>query len=342
LRETVYPPLHQTVEIGLNALQPGPDGKLHLIKTYSPEYSVKGQDFPDANYALALLRWGCGALIDTAAKLGLDDPLLPRCHDALARMTDPPLDTDGTLMIAAGTPYAYSHRHYSHLIGIYPLYLYNWDNPNQRPMIEQSVRRWIETDGGNKLAGYSFTGGASMSAAMGQGDKALATLRKFILGVPGRYWLGANTLYFEGGGEAETLETPLSAAQVVQEMLVQGWGGTLRIFPALPSAWGDVAFHDLRLPGAFLVSAVREKGATKFIRIKSLMGAPCRLRIGTGETMTVLGGSTHSTTGPDGVMTLDLKKDQEAILVPAGAKPNAFIVAPVNEAGPANPFGLKS
>jgi hypothetical protein len=343
LRATVYPALHTTMAASLRALKPGDDGKLHLIPTYSPEYSPTGADFPDANYGLAMMRWGCQALIDVSAHLGIDDPLVPQCRDALAKLTGPPLDTDGTLMIAAGTPYAYSHRHYSHLIGIYPLHLYNWEREDERAMIEKSVHRWIETDGGNKLAGYSFTGSASMYAAMGKGDEAVATLRRFVLGVPGRYILGASTLYFEGGGEAEVIETPFSAAQTVQELLLQSWGDKVRVFPALPAAWGDVQFHDLRAEGAFLISAARKNGATQFVRVKSLAGAPCRVRVGDGEAMCVLGDTVKATTGADGVLTLDLKAGEDVVLVPANATATpALEIAPVPHATGENPFGLKA
>lgn len=35
-----------------------------------------------------------------------------------------------------------------------------------------------------------------------------------------------------------------------------------RAFPALPAAWADLAVHDFRAQGAFLLSAVREGGVT--------------------------------------------------------------------------------
>lgn len=35
---------------------------------------------------------------------------------------------------------------------------------------------------------------------------------------------------------------------------------TIRVFPALPAAWPDLVVHDFRTQGAFLLSAVRERG----------------------------------------------------------------------------------
>ena len=342
LSDSVQPVLHHCMEIALNSLIPGEDGKLHLPKMQSPEYSTTGVDFPDNNYDLALIRWGCGTLIESASILGIDDPLVPKCREALSKLITPPLDKDGTLMIAAGVPYAYSHRHYSHLLGIYPLHLYNWDNVAEHPMIEQSARKWFTKDNEGHLAGYSYTGYASMLAAMGKGDESVGILRRFIEGVPHRYILGANTMYFEAGGQAEVIETPLSAAQCVQELLLQSWGNTIRVFPAVPQSWKDVTFHDLRAEGAFLVSAVRKNGVTQFVRIKSLMGEPCRIRVGEREKMRVAGNTVSIQTSPQGEINLDLKKDQEAVLVPIGAKEDSFMISPVPKTAGFNPFGLKS
>ena len=342
LRDSVQSILHQSMEIALDSLIPGEDGKLHLPKMQSPEYSTTGIDFPDNNYDLALIRWGCGTLIESSSILGIDDPLVTKCREALFKLITPPLDNDGTLMIAAGVPYAYSHRHYSHLLGIYPLHLYNWDNVAEHPMIEQSARKWFTKDNEGHLAGYSYTGYASMLAAMGKGDESVGILRRFIEGVPHRYILGANTMYFEAGGQAEVIETPLSAAQCVQELLLQSWGNTIRVFPAVPADWKDVSFHDFRAEGAFLVSATKKNGVTQFVRIKSLMGEPCHIRVGEGEKMCVSGNTIPVQTSPQGNFTLGLEKGQEVVLVPLGSKEDSFLISPVHNTTGINPFGLKS
>ncbi|PYO70569.1 MAG: hypothetical protein DMD64_16980, partial [Gemmatimonadetes bacterium] len=121
--------------------------------------------------------------------------------------------------------------------------------------------------------GYSFTGGAAMHAWLGQGDTALARLNQY-LDAP-RY-MEPNTFYAEAG---PVIETPLSAATSIQELFLQDWGGTLRVFPAVPRVWPEAAFDRLRADGAFLVSAVRRGGRTAWVRIESLAGQPCRLSV---------------------------------------------------------------
>ena len=108
------------------------------------------------------------------------------------------------------------------------------------------------------MRGFTFTGAASIAAQMTRGDEALRYLREFVA-----RFAQPNTMYFEAG---PVIETPLSAAKSLQDMLLQSWGGLIRIFPAVPAAWLDVTVHDTRTEGAFLVSAVRRDGRTRFVR----------------------------------------------------------------------------
>lgn len=73
-----------------------------------------------------------------------------------------------------------------------------------------------------------------------------------------------------------TLEAGFAAATAVNEMLLQSWGGKIRLFPALPQEW-DASFRDLRAEGAFQVSAVQEGGQVRYLAIRSLAGGTCRV-----------------------------------------------------------------
>jgi len=44
-----------------------------------------------------------------------------------------------------------------------------------------------------------------------------------------------------------------------------------------------VTLHDFRTQGAFLVSAARTGGVTRFVRLRSLAGEPCRVKPGIGS-----------------------------------------------------------
>ena len=311
LRERVYPLLKRAIGNYLAYVERGDDGRWHLPPTESPELAT----VPDANYDLALLTWGLETLIASAEYLRLDDPLLDRWRDVLASLTPFPTDSSG-LMVGRGRPWKESHRHYSHLLAIYPLHLITPDRPDARSLIKASLRTW-ERDAA-LFRGYSFTGGASMHALLGQGDTALARLNSY-LAAP-RY-MQANTFYAEAG---PVIETPLSAATSIQDLFLQDWGGTLRVFPAMPNAWTDAAFDRLRADGAFLVSAVRHDGRTAWVRIESLAGQPCRLIVPDWDSAVVrahVGPVPNVTKGAVGDYVIDLRKGAAVVLAPDATTP---------------------
>ncbi|WP_189710279.1 glycosyl hydrolase family 95 catalytic domain-containing protein [Streptomyces phaeofaciens] len=332
LRDTIYPVLRRAINYYLHFLTPGGDGRLHLPSTLSPEYPVVPPQ--DTNYDLALIRWGCRTLIESAERLGVDDELTPRWQEVLAKLAPYPVDANG-FMIGADTPYAVSHRHYSHLLMVYPLYLVNWDQPENRDLITRSVAHWHALTGAHR--GYSYTGAASLYAMTGDGDTAISYLRKFFDPTT-RYPCRPNTHYTEAG---PVIETPLSASQSLHDMFCQSWGGVIRVFPAVPTAWADVTLHDFRTQGAFLVSAVREAGATRFVRIRSLAGEPLRLRHGfTGRVTAVLDDGSPARTHDlgDGTLGIDLPKGRE-VLVHSGSRPD-LVIAPVAVGEPGAAWGL--
>ncbi|MER5217389.1 Tat pathway signal sequence domain protein [Streptomyces sp. NPDC002838] len=332
LRDTVFPVLRRAVNYYLHFLTPGSDGKLHLPSTLSPEYPVVPPQ--DTTYDLSLIRWGCRTLIESAELLGIDDELIPRWQEVLAKLTPYPVDDNG-YMIGAETPYAQSHRHYSHLLMVYPLYLVNWDQPESRDLIAKSIAHWHALTGAHR--GYSYTGAASMYAMTGDGDTAITYLRKFFDPTT-RFPCQANTHYTEAG---PVIETPLSASQSLHDMFCQSWGGVIRVFPAVPTEWADVTLHDFRTQGAFLVSAVRKAGTTRFIRVRSLEGEPLKLRHGLTGTLTVLLDDGHPARTQDlgdGTLAIDLPKGRE-VLVHSGSRPD-LVIAPVAVSEPGPAWGL--
>ena len=188
------------------------------------------------------------------------------------------------------------------------------------------------------MTGYSFTGGASFAALLGDGDRALDFLNGLLP------YMGASTLYFEGGRSRAlpVMETPLHGAQALQEMLLQSHGGTIRVFPAVPDAWPDARFFRLRAEGAFLASAERAKGRTRWIHLHSLAGEPCRVKTDMGGPMKWIAPDGVSVTlAGDGVAEIAMQAGQSVLLYPGEKAPGELKVRPAVPIGPPCPFGLK-
>lgn len=316
LREVLYPLLRKAIGFYLHFLTEGGDGRLHLPATYSPEYATT----TDCNYDLALLTWGCRTLLDATDRLGVDDPLRPRWRNVLDRLVEPPQGADG-LWIGATRRLISSHRHYSHLLWFHPLHLLDPTDSTGRDLLQRSLNQWVGRAGARQ--GHTYTGAASMSALLGDGDRAFGYLGELF----DRH-LTPNTMYAESG---PALETPLSGARSLHDMLLQSWGGVLRIFPAVPSGWADVTVHDLSAEGGFRVSAVRSAGRTRFVRIRSTAGEPCRVVPGLARPYRVqalAGGDPVGYRDLGGMLELDLPRGGDVLLTTAGVDPD-LVIAPV-------------
>jgi hypothetical protein len=326
LRNKIFPLLRRSMNYYLHFLQKGADGKLHLPATYSPEYGSA----PDCNFDLALVRWECQALLESCERLKIEDPLRAKWRETLDTLADYPRDENG-FMIGRGESYAKSHRHYSHLLMIYPLYLVNLEQPGGAELISQSLACWQGKPGA--LRGFSLTGASSISSALGRGNDALNYLRQLDA-----KFLRPNTMYKESG---PVIETPLSAAQSIHDMLLQSWGGKIRVFPAVPDAWLDAAFHDLRAEGAFLVSAKRANRKTQFIRVKSLAGEPCIIKTDLVDPIAFVNGKQVELAAPGAnEYRVELSRDSEVLLYPRGGRPEIEITPVKAAEANCNTYGL--
>ena len=322
LRNVIFPTLRRAINFYIPFLEKDEQGILHLKETYSPEYG----NTKDCNYDIALLRWGCETLLETCRILSIDDDLCLTWQHIVDNLTNYPQNENG-IMIGKDVPYSHSHRHFSHLLMFYPLYLLNAEQQRSKELLEKSIEHWHSMP--DNILGFSYTGASLLYAAFGEGNKALEKLNGLFA-----LTLRPNTMYMESG---PVIETPLSGAQCVHDMLLQSWGKKIRVFPAVPSQWKNIQFKDLRTEGAFLVSAVRKEGKTINIQIKSLAGEPCTLQTDMKNPIVKIGNATLTTKG-ENEYTLDLKKGETVTIT---TQTDAiFAISPVDGEGQ-NFFGLQ-
>jgi alpha-L-fucosidase 2 len=70
LRDVSFPTLGKAVNYFIKFPVEGPDGRLHLPQTRSPEYA----NAVDCIYDLSLIRWACRALLAAAGRRNIADP----------------------------------------------------------------------------------------------------------------------------------------------------------------------------------------------------------------------------------------------------------------------------
>ena len=337
-KHAFYPLLKKSINLYLHLLKPGNDGKLHLPKLHSPEYHAKDKGgHADNNYNLSLLRWGCKTLIDLDSRYGFQDPMRLEWERVLRDLVAYPQDENG-FSIGATTKLQHSHRHWSHLLMVWPLHLLSTDQPENRELVEKTLHHWLTVEDGKQIYGWSSAAAASIYASMGDGEKAIEKLRAHH---NNKRFVMPNSMYIEG---SPVIECSLVAARSLEDMLIQSWGDCIRIFPAVPVEWKELAFNDLRTEGAFLVSASRNEGTTQWVSIKSLAGEPCRIRPSIqGEISIVKNGKTvQKNVNKDEIIEIELKKGEGAIIIAGNEVPDLTIrPAQINE-GEYNFWGVKA
>ena len=302
----------------------GEDGKKRLPLSSSPEINDNRIDawfLETTNFDLALIRWLYGAAAELAGELKLKKEqarwlgLLAEWPE-LARAPE-----DGRLLVAPGYPLKESHRHFSHLMAIHPLGIVDWSNgENDRRTVRASLAE-LDRLGPDWWCGYSYSWLGSLAARAMDGDKAAGALKIFA-----QCFCLPNSFHANGdqtkSGKSKftyrpfTLEGNFAFAAAVQEMLLQSHTGTVRIFPAVPSAWKDVAFDLLRTNGAFLISARKQAGSVTEVRVIAEKGGQLRLEnpFGAGISPVVKGIPESQVKAAGNVLEIDMKPGEFVLL----------------------------
>jgi hypothetical protein len=348
LRDGLFPILRKTGNSYLNYLKDNAmvseDGTIHIKHSWSPEYKPgRGQDI---NFTIGLLRWTFETLVALDEANTINDPLASEWKRVLNNLVPFQVDENG-LRIGKDIPFDKPHRHYSHLLPIYPLAQLNVDNKEDAKLARMSVDHWLDVtmyskkkSGAMKVTGYTATGASSIYATLGDGEKAYKYLDFFI----NHKNVSPTTMYAEVRTQP-VIESPLSYATSVHDMLLQSWGGKVRVFPAVPKHWGNLAFHQLRTQGAFLVTAKKAEGKTQFVELQSLVGTPLVINPDIANPIIYIDGKLADNSlvrkDENGFFHIELAKGERALFtLPHISQGDLFINSQDIEKSQQNLFGL--
>ncbi|MCC7465177.1 MAG: hypothetical protein IT261_02850 [Saprospiraceae bacterium] len=254
------------------------------------------------NYDLALTRFVFEKAAELASELGLDQKSiywqsLAQSLPALA------LEPTGALMFSPMEAYRESHRHFSHLMAIYPLGLLDAQNDKDERTIKSSLFL-LDAVGTGAWCGYSFSWLASLRARALDGAGARDALRIFA-----EAFVSPNSFHLNGDQSGKgysgftyrpfTLEGNFAFAAGLQEMLLQSYGGLIRVFPARPKGWESASFRNLRAEGVFLLSADAQT-----VQVTAEQGGALRIMLPPGNWRC----SEECSVTPDGIWTKNMKK----------------------------------
>ncbi len=329
LRQTGYPLLAGIFRFYRANLKVGEDGRLHVPLSTSPEYHENSPAAwaRDPNVDIALIRRVCDWLIEMETALGMAE-LSAAARDVHERLPPYALSAAGALCLWPGKPLDESHRHPSQLMAIHPaMDLTIEGNAAEQAVVAASVAQFLDL-GQYRWAGHTYGQWTSLAAVIGRGGLAYDSLRQFA-----DHWVGPNGLhcnrelrqagrscytYSAGALAPFTLEASCGFTAGLCDMLVQGWGDVVRVFPAVPAHWRDVACRDVLAEGAFSVSAIRLDGETQWVRVRAGVARALRLRDPFAGAEYSVDGPAVRREGPD--LVVDLRRGQTVTLWRKGAR----------------------
>ena len=268
LKDRAYP-YFKDIGTAIKALLKEKNGKLYLPLSTSPEIydnTRKAYLKGNSNFDLALLIYLFSTLKTYAQILGKNKE--SESYDKiLNKLDDIGLDGRHILLDTEQHTFA-SHRHFSHLMCLYPLHLINYDTDEHKRIYEGSL--WdIELHGTGLWVGYSYGMCAQIYAMAQKGNAAYEKLRQFANGYVAENGFHLNG-DFKGYGYSciqyrpFTLEASYAYCDALHEMLMQDHQGYIHLFPAMPQSWNEkgISFKSLRSRNGVLVSANCKKGET--------------------------------------------------------------------------------
>lgn len=273
LASRAYPYIKMIAQVIMILLERKEDGFYYLPLSSSPEIhdnTLKAWLKPNSNYDLALLKWLFITLETLALKLNLQEDLA-LWKKFSAGLPSLAINSKGGLRISADEDLPESHRHFSHLMGIYPLQLLDAEKPEDSNIMKASFAQ-IEEMGTKFWCGYSFSWMSCLYAQIGDGEHAFEYLSKFVNAFITRNYFHVNGDQSGKGYSAFTyrpftLEGNFAAGQAVHEMLIQARKNRIRIFPAIPQNWKEIEFSNLYVPGGHCITAIMKNGLTNSISL---------------------------------------------------------------------------
>lgn len=247
------------------------DGKLHLPLSTSPEiFNNSPQSYlvPESNNDLALLRYLYRTLIDFCRILGIDNE-----YDKTLAKLDDYHGTEELWLDKTLKPFE-SHRHHSHLMGIYPLKDELFFHGKGLSVFEKSMER-LENLSVKEWVGFSFTWAAALEVMRGNAEKAAEYLHDFCNALVSENGFHLNGDFRRTGltnfdYRPFTLESNFHFCAALQYSLAYYAGGIYYLFRGVKnfSQNAEWEFKNFRMEGGLMFSAKYGNGVC-YLKVKS-------------------------------------------------------------------------
>jgi hypothetical protein len=300
-----------------------------LPVSVSPEFggsSPKGLA-RNSTFFLVNVRFLCEKLLELEEKYAIDPEAAAMAADIYEKL--PPYTAGPRqfqefsikpgleLYLWEDQPLSESHRHHSHLAGIFPFDTMDMADPAQKEAAMNAYRSWVDK-GMGRWSGWSMPWASILHNRLGSPDMALLSLRllKDVYMMPS--YATRHNANYRGfseftGGDVMQVEASIAAAAAILEMYVSCVRGTIRVFSGLPGRFKDASFSGIRTEGAFLLSGVKSSGKVRTVTVLSERDETLRLANPFGGRAVIRKGGSLTWT-EENVIVLELRRGECLVL----------------------------
>ena len=247
------------------------DGRLSIPVAPSPEWGaadVRKAVGRDPSFQLAAAHRLARDLISAAALLGdTPNPRWGNVEKRLPGWTQGP----GGMQLFEGQPFVESHRHHSHMAGLYPFDTVAGPDGKNPPVVNETYNRWVQM-GTGLWSGWCVPWASILHTHMGNADAAAHALLSWrtFYNNPGHGSLHdafrRGFTLMMGRPTVMQMDGQCAAATAVMEMMAHETGGRVEFFKGCPDSWKDVSFENLALSDGTRVSGRRLNGKVTIVR----------------------------------------------------------------------------
>ncbi len=318
LRDRAYPCIREIAEFFLDYLVEAPDGTLQSGPSQSPENKYVLPDGSKASLCMSpamdteIIR----AIFDRVERmskiLGVDEELRAQVVAASKRLPPFKIGKTGALQ-EWNEDYGESepgHRHISHLFALYPDHQITLrETPELAKAARATLERRLANGGGS--TGWSRAWIVNCWARLEDGDAAYQSVLALLRNCT------RNNFFDVCGMKANSpyqIDGNLGGTAGLVEMLMQSYGGVVRLLPALPSAWQAGSFRGLRARGAIEIDLAWRNGKAVAATLRAGVDGPLTFAVPAGQQIAAISGSSgplHLSPAANGAVTAVLKAGAE-------------------------------
>lgn len=321
LREHALPFLYETALFYEDFLKEGPDGRLVIAPTTSPEncspsvrigLNSQAQTCKNATLDIAAIHELLKNLLEGSEITGMYAEKRELWASMLEKLPEYKYNEDGSLKEWADDFYAdqNAHRHHSHMYGIFPGHEMSQVGSKEFVGCMKAEDHRME-EGMTQQSSWGITYMAGVNARLKRGNEALESLSQMVRNCCMNNFFTVHNDWRRMGvlmcGDLRLapfqIDANIGVPAVINEMLLYSADGNLELLPALPSQWKKGRVSGLLAVGGYTVSiewdgdrarAVIQGGYDKDRKVLvkaggdwSIVGGEKRIEVAIGEKIVV-------------------------------------------------------